>query len=167
MLVAGVTAAMVRKNWGGVKTPPPQIQPVQPAPPISILLDVSGAVGEEVHEAGVEVGFCRGGKWGHGGQNPSMGWGGLEGAGGCGILLTCEVEEGVEDVEAFHVIPLDELVGVIVEDFSPGEGPMELQPKLRVCPPPRCVSVSPPGLGGPQTHPLRKRNPWAQTSRFP
>lgn len=91
----------------------------------------------------------------------------MEGTGGAGILLTCEVEEGVEDVEAFHVIPLDELVGVIVEDFSPGEGTMEPQPTLRVCPPPCWVSVPHPGLGGPQTHPLRKRNPWAQTSRFP
>lgn len=46
----------------------------------------------------------------------------------CSVSLTREVEEGIEDVKALHVIPLDELVGVIVEDFGPGEGAWSCTP---------------------------------------
>lgn len=87
----------------------------------SLLLDISGTVGEEVHETGIEVGLC-------GGEGCERGCGAgqhhkvVGGPGQWGLSLTCEVEEGVEDVEALHVIPLDELVGVIVEDFGSGEG---------------------------------------------
>lgn len=91
--------------------------------------------------------------------------------------LTREVEEGVEDVEAFHVVPLDELVGIVVEDFGPGEGawshcecgehlagscPSNHNPK-----PHRLDPRDPCDPPKPRTHPLRKRKPWAQTSRFP
>lgn len=53
-----------------------------------------------------------------GGKATERAWGDEAGGGS----LTREVEEGVEDVEALHVVPLDELVGIVVEDFSPGEG---------------------------------------------
>ncbi|RLV83757.1 hypothetical protein DV515_00016332 [Chloebia gouldiae] len=53
------------------------------------------------------------------GQHPRV----VGGPGQWGFSLTCEVEEGVEDVEAFHVIPLDELVGVIHGAALHPEGP--------------------------------------------
>lgn len=80
-----------------------------------------------------------------GGQQPTMGLGG-PGMGGRGVSLTREVEEGVENVEALHVVPLDELVGVIVEDFGPGEGAWSCTP-YRGFPP----GLSPPG--GPRLTP--------------
>lgn len=60
------------------------------------------------------------------GQNSTPGW--WEDQDNVGFSLTCEVEEGVEDVEALHVIPLDELVGIIVEDFGSGEGAWSCTP---------------------------------------
>lgn len=129
MLVASVTAATVRNGRGeGAALPreaPSRIYPVRsntkPPPITSLLLDISGAGGEEVHETGIEVGLCGGGGYERGcgaGQHPKV----VGGPGRWGFSLTCEVEEGVEDVEALHVIPLDELVGIIVEDFGSGEG---------------------------------------------
>lgn len=136
MLVAGVTAATVR-NGGGEgaallrEAPhqglPPGLSNSKPPATTSLLLDVSGAVGEKVHETGIEVGLCgrRGFERGRrAGQYPRVGGG----PGQWGLSLTCEVEEGVEDVEALHVIPLDELVGVIVEDFGSREGAWSCTP---------------------------------------
>lgn len=78
-----------------------------------------------------------------------MGCGG-HGLGGHGFLLTGEVEECVEDVEALHVVPLDELVGVIVEDFGPGE---EAQSCTLCQGSSQCVCVPPPSPWGPKLTP--------------
>lgn len=95
---------------------------------------------------------------------------GRSGAGGRGAQLTREVEEGVEDMEALHVVPLDELVGVVVQDLSPAEGArgrsaaptqtptLPRDPQLP-SPPPQIQEI--------HTDPRRKRKPWAQTSRLP
>lgn len=73
------------------------------------------------------MGLCGGGGCEMGcraGEQPRM----VRGLGQYEFPLTCEVEEGVEDVKALHVIPLDELVGVIVEDFGSGEGAWSCTP---------------------------------------
>lgn len=94
--------------------------------------------------------------------------GGRSGVLGGGAQLTREVEEGVEDVEALHVIPLDELVGVVVQDLSPAEGPRgRSDPPTQTPTLPRDPPTPPPNKRNTHTHPRRKRKPWAQTSRLP
>lgn len=80
-------------------------------------LDITGAAGEEVHQAGVEVCF-----WG---RDPSQGQPPpLRSRPPPRPMraLTGQVEERVEDVEPLNVVPLDELAGIEAPDLGPGHG---------------------------------------------